>query len=48
MIEGLQLYDVMIAAAALASECDILLSEDLQEGMSIEGLTVINPFSHPG
>ncbi|MCB5204328.1 PIN domain-containing protein [Neorhizobium sp. T786] len=44
----LSIYDAMIAAAALASECDILFSEDLQEGMSIEGLTVINPFRHPG
>ena len=44
----LSIYDAMIAAAALASECDILFSEDLQEGMSIEGLTVINPFRNPG
>ncbi|HEX5933985.1 MAG TPA: PIN domain-containing protein, partial [Pseudorhizobium sp.] len=40
----LSIYDAMIAAAALAGECDILLSEDLQHGMSIEGLIVVNPF----
>jgi len=44
----LSLYDAMIVAAALANECDILLSEDMQDGMSIEGLTLIDPFRYPG
>jgi len=42
----LSLYDAMIAAAALLSECDILYSEDMQNGMTIEGrLNIQNPFS---
>lgn len=42
---GFAVYDAMIAAAALDSGCDTLLTEDLQHGQSIEGsLTVRNPF----
>ena len=36
----------MIVAAALLSECDILYSEDMQNGLTIEGrLNILNPFS---
>jgi predicted nucleic acid-binding protein len=38
-------WDSMIVAAAQLSECRFLLTEDLQEGMSLNELTVINPFS---
>jgi predicted nucleic acid-binding protein len=38
-------WDSMIVAAASVSGCRYLLSEDLQEGMSLKQLTVINPFS---
>lgn len=38
-------YDCLIVAAALASGASILLSEDLQEGRVIDGLTIRNPFS---
>lgn len=37
-------YDAHICAAALLAECDTLLSEDLQDGMVIDGLRVKNPF----
>jgi predicted nucleic acid-binding protein len=37
-------YDSLILAAALAGDCDLLLSEDLQHGQKIRGLTIINPF----
>ena len=38
-------YDCLIIAAALASNCRTLLSEDMQHGQVINGaLTVINPF----
>ena len=37
-------YDSLIIAAALASGCTRLLSEDLQDGQRIEGLTIENPF----
>lgn len=42
---GLSIYDAMIAAAALCNDCDVLWSEDLQDGMLIDGrLRVANPF----
>jgi len=41
----LSVYDSMIVSAALSAECDTLLSEDLQEGLLINGrLRVLNPF----
>jgi predicted nucleic acid-binding protein len=42
---GFSTYDAMIVAAALASDCDVLLSEDMQHGMVVDGrLTIVNPF----
>jgi predicted nucleic acid-binding protein len=39
----------MIAAAALAADCDTLWSEDMQDGMVVEGrLKIVNPFRTPG
>ena len=41
----LSVYDSMIVSAALSAECDTLLSEDLQNGLPINGrLRVLNPF----
>ena len=41
----LSLYDAMIAAAALAADCDTLWLEDMPDGLVIEGrLRVVNPF----
>jgi predicted nucleic acid-binding protein len=37
-------YDALIVAAALNAGCSRLLSEDLQHGQRIEGLTIQNPF----
>ena len=37
-------YDSLIVAAALEAGCTRLLSEDLQHGQRIEGLTIKNPF----
>ena len=35
----------MNTAAALLADCDKLLSEDMHEGLSIEGrLRIVNPF----
>jgi predicted nucleic acid-binding protein len=37
--------DAMIAAAALLADCDIVWSQDMQDGLRIgDGLRVINPF----
>jgi len=42
---GLSTFDAMIAASALHADCDILWSEDMQDGMSIEKrLRIVNPF----
>ena len=41
----LAIYDSMIAAAALLSECDTLWSEDMHHGLLIDGrVRILNPF----
>jgi predicted nucleic acid-binding protein len=38
-------YDALIVAAALHNNCTVLLSEDMQHGLVIDGkLTIYNPF----
>ena len=40
-----QIFDGIIIAAALEADCDILYSEDMQDGQIIENtLKIINPF----
>lgn len=42
---GLSIYDAMIAASALHADCDTLWSEDMQDGILLDGrLRVANPF----
>lgn len=41
----LQIYDAIIFAAAVHARCDLLLSEDLQDGFAWRGVTVANPFA---
>lgn len=41
---GYSFYDSLIIAAAIASDCKILYTEDLRQGQQIEGLTIRNPF----
>jgi predicted nucleic acid-binding protein len=41
---GFSIWDSQILAAALAAKCKSLITEDLQHGQTIEGLSVINPF----
>jgi predicted nucleic acid-binding protein len=42
---GFAIYDALIIAAALESECATLYSEDFQSDQLIEGrLTIRNPF----
>jgi predicted nucleic acid-binding protein len=42
---SLSIYDAMIVAAALHANCDTLWSEDMQDGLVIEGcLRIANPF----
>lgn len=40
----LSLYDANIVATALTSGAKVLLSEDMQSGMHIDGLRIQNPF----
>ena len=43
---GLSVYDSMIVAAALVAGCDRVLSEDMQNGLVVEGVWRIeNPFN---
>lgn len=42
---GYRIYDSLIAASALEANCDVLYSEDLQDGQTIDGQVKIrNPF----
>ncbi|WP_287758116.1 PIN domain-containing protein [Acidiphilium sp.] len=41
------IWDAIILSAASQSGCRLLLSEDLQEGFTWAGVTVVNPFSTP-
>ena len=40
----ISLYDANIVATAILSGADTLFSEDMQNGMSMESVTVVNPF----
>lgn len=40
----LQLFDGMIVAAAQLAGCATLYSEDMNSGMAIDGLTILNPY----
>jgi predicted nucleic acid-binding protein len=41
---GLSYWDSAIVAAARAIGCDTLLTEDMTDGMTIDGLRIENPF----
>jgi predicted nucleic acid-binding protein len=38
------LYDSLIIAAAIQAGCDILYSEDLQDGQEVRSIKIVNPF----
>ena len=44
----LNIYDGMIVAAAQLAGCRVLYSEDMQDGMVIEKLTIRNPYTAGG
>lgn len=44
-LQGLSYWDAMIMQAAIASGCTQLLSEDFQEGRSLSGVRIVNPFA---
>ena len=41
---GFAFYDALIVAAARRCGCDTLLSEDMQDGRTVAGLRIVNPF----
>tara|TARA_Y100001951_G_scaffold69797_1_gene56668 strand:+ start:854 stop:1249 length:396 start_codon:yes stop_codon:yes gene_type:complete len=43
---GFSIYDAMIVASALVAGCTALWSEDMQDGLLVEGqLRIVNPFA---
>ena len=43
---GFSIYDAMIVASALVAGCTTLWSEDMQDGLLVEGqLRIVNPFT---
>jgi|SRR5450631_67387 len=44
MAHHLSWFDSLIVAAAIEGRCDVLFSEDLQQGRKIDGLRIENPF----
>lgn len=46
----LQFWDALIIRISAENGCDLLLSEDMQDGFIVDGLTIANPFApdpHP-
>ena len=43
----LRIWDAVILSAASEANCRLLLSEDLQDGFTWGGVTVVNPFTSP-
>jgi predicted nucleic acid-binding protein len=41
---GYSFYDALILAGALRGDCEILYSEDFQDGQQIRRLRIVNPF----
>jgi predicted nucleic acid-binding protein len=42
---GFAFYDALIVSSALKAKCDMLYSEDMQDGLEVEGsLRITNPF----
>jgi predicted nucleic acid-binding protein len=39
-----QIWDAVMVAAAAGADCRLLLSEDLQDGFTWSGITIVNPF----
>lgn len=45
MAHGLTVWDSLILSVAAEQRCRVLLSEDLQDGFTWRGTTVVNPFA---
>jgi predicted nucleic acid-binding protein len=42
---GYHIYDSLMLGAALEASCTIFYSEDMQDGQTIDTLTIVNPFT---
>ena len=42
---GLAFWDAMLWAAAREAGCAVMLSEDFQDGRTLDGVTFVNPFA---
>ena len=42
---GFSFYDALVVTAAVELRCTTLLSEDLQHGRTVRGVTILNPFA---
>jgi predicted nucleic acid-binding protein len=43
---GISWWDALIVAAAEVAGCEYLLTEDMQDGQRLGGVTVVDPFVH--
>lgn len=43
---GYAWWDCLLLASAIELQCQLFLSEDLQDGHQLRGLTIMNPFRH--
>ena len=43
----LQIWDALIMAVTAENHCRLLISEDMQDGFTWRGITIVNPFSSP-
>lgn len=41
----ISIWDALIVSAAKAGKCSHLYTEDLQDGQSFDGVTIVNPFT---
>jgi predicted nucleic acid-binding protein len=42
---GYTIFDALMIGAAMRADCDVLFSEDMQDGATIDGrLRIVNPF----
>lgn len=41
----ISIWDAVVLSAAASADCRLLLSEDLQDGFTWSGVTVVNPFA---
>lgn len=43
-LHGFSFWDALVLRAAKQAGCAVLLSEDMQEGLEIDGVKIVNPF----